>query len=98
MICLTKKLKTIIRQGDHYSIANYSGSLVNYLYKKYLKTKATDRLVKNLRGNKMEVQITTSSMLAGIGVTSGTRVGGNECSQKFSYVPCNRTSMVKSFL
>ena len=26
---LTKNIK--IRQGDHYSIANYSGSLVNYL-------------------------------------------------------------------
>ena len=24
----------IVRQGNHYSVANYSGSLVNYLYKK----------------------------------------------------------------
>ena len=46
----------------------------------------------------MEVQITRSSTLAGKGVTSGTKVGGNECSRNFSYVPCNRTSTVKSFL
>ena len=32
-----KNTKDIIfRQGDHYSVANYSGSLVNYLYKKML--------------------------------------------------------------
>ena len=37
-----KKNTKIIRQGDHYNLANYSGTLVNYLYKKYLITKSTN--------------------------------------------------------